>query len=350
MQFAVIRKKSNPAQISRKMTSLLKFLDRQPKTWLWCETIALALFVGYLDYVTGYEVSIILLYAIPIVLMVWFNDKSSAIFIAILCSIIWWWADEAAGHIYLEGWHHIWQTGEGLAFFLLFVQAGHALKTHAALWKHSRQLEQAIICISEQEQQRIGRDLHDGICQYFAAIGCAAGALRHNLEKHCAAQARDAGEIEDLVMKGVEQTRNLARGLFPVESDESGLQSALQTLAASASRLLNLKCSFETDGGPVPVFDNDCATHLYRIAQESISNAKRHGRADAALIRLSQDDARISLSVSDNGVGIGPQLAEGTGMGLGIMRYRAHLIGGDFAIAARPEGGTLVTCSFLQPP
>jgi signal transduction histidine kinase len=330
------------------MTSLLKFLQRQPKAWLWGETITLALLVGYIDYVTGYEVSIILFYAIPIVLMVWFNDRSSAIFIAILCSIIWWWADEASGHIYLEGWHHLWQTGEGLAFFLLFVQAGHTIKGQAALWKRTHELEQAIITISEQEQQRIGRDLHDGICQYLAAIGCAAGALRHNLEKHSAVQAKDAGEIEDLIMKGVEQTRNLARGLFPVENDESGLQSALQTLAATSSRLLNLKCSFETDG-PAPVFDNDRATHLYRIAQESISNAKRHGKAEAAIIRLTQKDARISLSVSDNGVGIGSHGSEGTGMGLGIMRYRARLIGGDFAIAPQPEGGTLVTCSFLQP-
>ena len=337
-----------PSEKFPTMMSLLKFLDWQPKAWLWCETIALTLLVGFIDYLTGYEVSVVLFYSIPILLMVWLCDRISAVFIAILCSIVWWWADEASGHVYAEGWHHIWETMVRLAYFLLFVQAGHTLKTHAALGRHSRRLEEAIICISEREQQRIGRDLHDGICQYLAAIGCAAGSLRHNLEKHGFEQARAAAEIEDLIMKGVEQTRNLARGLFPVEDDESGLHSALQTLATSSSQLLNLKCSFEMDG-QVPVFDNDHATHLYRIAQESISNAKRHGKADAALIRLTQDDSRISLSVSDNGIGIGAQPPDGDGLGLGIMRYRARLIGGDFAIAARPEGGTLVTCSFLQP-
>jgi signal transduction histidine kinase len=314
---------------------------------VWFCAILLTLLVGVLDYQTGYEVSVALLYSGPILFMVWYTDRLSAVFIAIFCAIVWWWADEASGHHYARIWHQIWETVVRLVYFLLFVVGGSAIKSRLELLEHSQHLEQEIIRISEREQQRIGRDLHDGICQYFAAIGCAAGSLKRNLDKQHLAQAQRAGEIEELIMKGVAQTRGLARGLFPVEDDASGLQSALQELATNSSRLLNLHCTFECDT-PAPIFDNVSATHLYRIAQESVSNASRHGKARNVVIRLSATPDEVSLTISDDGSGLPAQLNRNKGLGLGIMQYRARVIDAQFSIGPRPGGGTLVRCFFAQ--
>jgi signal transduction histidine kinase len=176
------------------------------------------------------------------------------------------------GHHYSQVWHQVWETMVRMIYFLLFVVGGTSVKNRIELLEYSRNLELEIIRTSEREQQRIGRDLHDGLCQYFAAIGCAAGSLKRNLAKQGVPLTSRAGEIEELIMQGVTQTRNLARGLFPVEDDEAGLQSALHELASNSSQLLELQCAFECES-PVRVFDNVSATHLYRIAQESISNA-----------------------------------------------------------------------------
>jgi len=314
---------------------------------VWASAVLLVAIVGLVDYTTSYEVSVVLFYSAPILLMVWFADRISAVFMALLCAIVWWWADIASGHIYTQEWYHIWETVVRLVYFLLFVVGGTAIKSRLELLEHSQHLEQELIRISEREQQRIGRDLHDGICQYFAAIGCAAGSLKRNLDKQSLPQATRAGEIEELIMKGVAQTRGLARGLFPVENTESGLQSALAELAANSSRLMNLQCTFECQD-PAPIFDNATATHLYRIAQESVSNAGHHGKASHISIRLSATPKEVSLTIADDGTGMPANKPRTAGLGLGIMHYRARVIEARFEITPNLGGGTVVRCYFAQ--
>jgi len=328
-------------------TRALDFLEQQPKSWLWVEAIVLSMVVGFFDYLTGYEVSMVLFYSVPILLMVWFSDRISGVFMAILCTIIWWWADQAAGHLYAASWHQVWETVVILVYFLLFVEAAAAMKSRIALLEHSQQLEQEIIRISDREQRRIGQDLHDGLCQYYAAIGCAAGSLKCNLEKLGSPAAQSAAEIEDLIMKGVGQARSLARGLAPVENEERGLQFALEDLAQVSGRLLGIECCLICEG-PVSIFDNTRANHLYRIAQEAISNASRHGKASVVSVRLSSAEEVIRLVIEDNGGGIPQPMPESRGMGLSIMQYRARMIGGQLVVAPGPEGGTIVACSFQQ--
>jgi signal transduction histidine kinase len=148
-----------------------------------------------------------------------------------------------------------------------------------------------------------------------------------------------------MIMRGVAQTRRLARGLFPVENDPEGLQSALRELAVHSTQLLEVQCSFECDT-PAPIFDNVCATHLYHIAQESVSNASRHGKARSILIRLSASPQEVALSVTDDGIGLPAARPGGQGMGLSIMQYRSRIIGGNFEASPRSGGGTIVRCTF----
>ncbi len=322
---------------------LIEFLDRQAKIWLWLEVVGLITLIGYLDWYTGYELSILPFYSVPIFLMVWFNEKQSAVLVALICALVWWWADTAAGHPYLENWHQAWDIVMRIIYFLTVAYAGTNLRHHLQLLDQARRLEQEIIRISEREQQRIGQDLHDGICQYYAAIGCAAGSLKQTLKARSAPEAAAASELEQLIRDGVDQTRSLSRGLFPVKEDDRGLQSAFEELAATLRRLSKLDCIVHCESGVI-VSNNVAATHLFRIAQESLNNAITHGKATEALVSLESDPGGVKLTVSDNGTGFPAQLPDRRGMGLNIMKYRAQTMGGRLEISPNPGGGASVSC------
>lgn len=322
---------------------IIRHLEAQHPVWLWIQISLTVVLIGLADYMTGYEISVVLFYSVPILLMVRFADKRSAVFVALLCSIVWWWADEASGHHYTSVWHQTWETLVRLGYFLLFVVAGSAIKSRFELFARSERLEQEIIRISEREQRRIGQDLHDGICQYFAAIGFTAGAAKGRLERAGSPEAKAVGEIQDLILSGVQETRALARGLFPVQNDEWGLPSALSELAGSTSRLLDLKCTFASNATTVPI-PNGCCTHLFRIAQESLSNAARHGHARNATIGLTLSDDQLVLSIEDDGRGFGHDEGDGKGLGLTIMQYRARQMGAEMTFTKGRTGGAMVAC------
>lgn len=326
---------------------LALWIKRQSSGTILTAAVIAVLVVGYVDYVTGYEVSLFLFYSVPILFVVWFGDRQSSILISILSALVWWWADEKAGHPYITNWVQTYNVMVRLVFFFFVVAGGSALKAQIMLLERSQLLEREIIRISEREQQRIGQDLHDGLCQYLAAIGCAASSLRNDLRDRGAAEAGAASEIAELLKQGVTQTRNISRGLFPVQADEAGLEAALQELALSTTRLMNVQCEFESKQD-VPIYDNTVATHLYRISQEALNNATRHGNATKVRISLSSENDRVILQIVDNGKGLPQPPADGEGMGLKIMDYRARLIGGALNISDRPEGGTVVTCTFKQ--
>jgi len=205
-------------------------------------------------------------------------------------------------------------------------------------------LEKEILEISEREQSRIGQDLHDGLCQHLAGIEFRLLDLKQKLEGKADQQAAETSEVAKLVREGIEQTRTLARGLSPVMLEPGGLTNALQELAISSESVFHISCSFSS---PVPVMihNNAVATHLYRIAQEAVHNAIRHGKAKFVVLRLFAQNDRIVLGVKDDGVGFPETLGQHNGMGLRVMQYRAGMVGGSLVVQREPEGGTSVVCS-----
>ncbi len=333
------------------------FFARQSRYGFLGESLLLVFVCGTIDWFSGFEVSMSLFYGIPIMFAIWFGDKKTGLLVAILCGITWWWADILAGHIYSHYWVAIWEPASRFGYFAFVAVGGAALKekhdavrARIALLEHTQRLEREIIEISEREQRRIGRDLHDGLCQYLAAIGCAAATLRADLlRQDMPGEAAVAEELAELLEKGVVQTRDLARGLVPVPMDEAGLPFALEGLATSVTRLQNIDCTFRVQG-EVRIGNTSAATHLYRIAQEAINNATRHGRADRIRIALRAEGPVATLSVADNGLGLSRSVTDSPGLGLSIMRYRARLVGGQLAMTEPNAGGTLVACSFPQRP
>jgi signal transduction histidine kinase len=335
----------------RQVRRLIHLVNQQPRAWLYIEAITLTIVIGLIDYITGYEVTIYPFYSIPILLMVWFGDTRLAIVISVLSTIAWWIVDKAVGHVYSSEWLRMWDAVVRLMFFSLVLFAGWSVKrqrdearARIELLERSQQLEKEIIEISEREQERIGRDLHDGVCQYLVAIGFTASMLRQELEKTSQSHASRVGEVANHLRDAAARVRQLARGLSPVDQDEGGLESALEELASSTSKLTGISCSFVCPG-PVPSLDSTPAVHVFRIAQEAVSNALKHGHAKSVVIALDNGDGACSLRVSDDGVGFIPSVTERKGMGLSIMRYRARMIGGDLEIQPNSPTGTVVACT-----
>lgn len=209
-------------------------------------------------------------------------------------------------------------------------------------------LEDKILHISEEEQVRIGQDIHDDLCQQLAAIGCLAKVAQNKLIKAGSPEAQSLAEIVQLVSKASTRARETSRGLMPVVIDSGGLMAALEELAAGTARAFEVTCDFRYDN-PVQVSDNKLSIQLFRIAQESVSNAVKHGQATRVDIHLARHSGNIVLIIRDNGIGIPDSPAKGTGMGLLTMNHRAQMLGGTLKLEPRQGGGTQVTCSVPAP-
>jgi len=161
---------------------------------------------------------------------------------------------------------------------------------------------------------------------------------------------RDVDEVITLINGSIEATRGLARGLSPVSTERGGLVMALKSLTERGRERYGICIDFRNDAGALlERLDGNAATHLYRIAQEALTNIARHSQATSAAIRLEAvaAPAGLQLIVEDNGCGLAPRAAEESqGLGLKMMRYRAQMLGGDLAIESPASGGTCVRCAF----
>jgi PAS domain S-box-containing protein len=229
-------------------------------------------------------------------------------------------------------------------------------------------LQQHVLEIAADEQRRIGQELHDGTVQELTGLGLIAGTLQQLLRELPAASAGSECRIDEkqrtrlltladtLTQRLTETNRSvhaLSRGIMPVRIDAEGLRSALEELAATVDMSKSVNCRFECTAH-IAIASNTTATHLYRIAQEAVNNALRHGRPSEIDIILRQSTSQLVLQLIDNGVGIDLAAAEskssrGGGFGLRTMQYRAAVMGGTIHIDRHtPHGGTVVTCTILQ--
>ena len=309
----------------------------------------LIILVGWADYTTGWELSLFVLYAAPIIIAVWRFGLTAGILSASLSSIVWLFANEAT-HPYETDLGYIWAMMSRLFYFGVVVFAvlevrkkQEAAAAHIKMLEEQRQLELDIVSVSEHEQQRIGQDLHDGICQQLAAIGCAARVLAEELESQGNPEASDAAMIEKSLQQAVLEARNLARGIFPVHVDRSGLGAALVDLARIMTRLTGINVTVEGET-ELSVDSPEASMNLYRIAQEAVANALKHSEANAITIHLRHHNDELELRIEDNGIGLPAKPPARRGMGLRTMRYRAQAIGSSLETGAREGGGTYISC------
>jgi signal transduction histidine kinase len=275
---------------------------------------------------------------------------------ATICGLIWLVANEAS-HPYETQIGFGWAMLSRLFYFSVVVFAVSAVRnkqeadaSRIKMLEERRQLELDIVSVSEHEQQRIGQDLHDGLCQHLAAIGCATRVLADELHSVNRPESRDANMIAEAIQQAMLEARNLARGIFPVHVDRIGLAAALVDLAQMMGRLTGTQINVENSDN-LSIDSPEASMHLYRIAQEAVANAIRHSGASTIAISLIPEGDFIELRIEDNGTGIEADAAnQCLGMGLRTMRYRAEVLGGSLETIRHPSGGTLVTCRFQPQP
>ncbi len=205
-----------------------------------------------------------------------------------------------------------------------------------------KRLEQMVVEVSESEQRRIGQDIHDDLCQQLASIGCLSKVLEKRLSEVDSEAASQLNEIGEMVSLANQRAREIARGLVPSVLETEGLPGALEALASRTRRAFGVNCACHCDEA-LYLEDPEMASHLYRIAQEAVSNAVRHGHPAEVLVELIQHDDAVVLSVKDDGQGIrNPEVASGIGML--TMASRAESLGGSLDIRTGRGEGTQVTC------
>jgi signal transduction histidine kinase len=209
----------------------------------------------------------------------------------------------------------------------------------------ARSLQKELLEITDTEQRRIGHDLHDGLGQHLTGIAFMSKLMEQRLISKSLPEATDARKIAGHVNKAIGWTRDLARGLAPVDLDqEEGLASALKQITESMGELYGSSCRFEMVGD-IHFRNPPLAIHLYRIAQEALNNAIKHAHPRTVLVQLTRTPGEIAIRVEDDGKGFDPLSVRSGGMGLRIMKYRARMIAGNLEVLSRPGGGTIVACS-----
>jgi signal transduction histidine kinase len=211
-----------------------------------------------------------------------------------------------------------------------------------------KRLENEVIDASEMERQRIGQDLHDDLGQQLAGLWFFSAVLEKRLREKHSEDAPAAARISELLDKSLSLTRSLARGLHPVVAEPGGLMAALRALAEQCSELFKVRCRFACQR-PVHVHASSTATHLFRIAQEAVTNAGKHSKAKQITIQLSSSRKKLVLSVSDDGVGLRKAGRNMEGLGFRTMQYRADALGGSLVFRQRRGGGTVVVCTIPEP-
>ena len=209
-----------------------------------------------------------------------------------------------------------------------------------------KHIKEQLVDVSGREQRRIAHDLHDGLGQELAAIVYRIKALKTHLIREKPSEAKEAGKIASLTEAALARTRDLVKSIQPVAIDSRGLMQSLKDLAQSYSHLYNIDCTFVCPR-PVRIPNADIALHVFRIAQEAVHNAVKHGKPSRISIGLSIHKKLAELTISNNGSDFKPSpVKRSKGLGLHIMEYRAGVLRGELHVTKHRPKGTLVKCTF----
>jgi signal transduction histidine kinase len=344
--------------------NLILVTDPIRRRWLTGIILGLVLGIGLMDYAIdiGDQISLHLLYFLPVSLAVIARGWKFAILIAAACVAVMLGGDILSGAHYASLFIPCWNVLITFGNYLIIIWLLHSLlilqremeervrQRTTALAKEvseRERLEKEIMAIGQNERWSIGHDLHDGPCQHLTGTAFAARVLAEELAERHEPAAANAGRIVALIEDGIRQMRRVAKGLLLVSVEEGGLTAALQELAVASTEQFHLKCECRCSGKPV-LLDAVTASHLFYIAQEAVRNAARHGQPGRIIITLQAGPTGLILAVDDDGLGIKSPDGPARGMGLRIMAHRAAMIGAGFSVQVEPGGGTKIFCHLPQ--
>jgi two-component system sensor histidine kinase UhpB len=206
-----------------------------------------------------------------------------------------------------------------------------------------RRLEHELLEITDKERRRIGLDLHDDLGQKLTGIALMSKGLQMRLARNGSPEAQEAGRIQTLIQETMNQTRELSHDLVTLDLREKDLVSAMENLVRHLQRTFEISCNFSCNA-TIPPLEPNVVTQLYKITQEAVTNAIKHGKAKGVEICLRNGGDSLTLSIRNDGLPFPEVVAGSAGIGLRIMSYRAHLIGATFEIKPGERQGAVVTC------
>jgi signal transduction histidine kinase len=323
-------------------------------------SIVVTILIGWLDYATGPDINLSLLYLLPVAAAAWFGSRELGFITALASAAAWFTAGIPEGAQVSHPVIHSWNATSRLLIYALIAylfsslrrqrnKLEQAVEQKTALLQEEIALraraEREVLDVCAHEQRRIAYDLHDNIGGLLIGIALRVKLLAEKLRDVRPLEAQETTDIVRLINEAAKQTRLTARNLDG--ADEVGdLRAALQKLAADVRKNCRVRGSMKANSAALPV-STPMAVHLYRIAQEAVRNAIEHGGAKTVEIDLASDSKEIVLVVRDNGRGFIGDNSEG--MGLRIMQFRAHSIGGSCHIRSSRPRGTTVTCRIPLP-
>lgn len=205
-----------------------------------------------------------------------------------------------------------------------------------------KELEREVLEIAAREQRQIGQELHDSVGQELTGLGLMAQSLVQRIP-----DSMQEKKIALRLLAGLDnlhsEVRELSRGLIPVHLESRGLAAALDELATRTTEASGIPVSADCPAW-VELPDHLTGTQLFRIAQEAVTNAVRHGGPRHIGVSLDSGPNGLQLRIKDDGIGFQGD-ADAKGLGLRIMQYRAGVVGGVLQIQASHGGGTVVTCT-----
>jgi steroid delta-isomerase-like uncharacterized protein len=197
----------------------------------------------------------------------------------------------------------------------------------------------------EEERRRVAYEVHDGLAQTAVGVHSLLEAFTENYPPDSAPARKELERVLALVQSMVEESRRVIGRLRPTALDYFGLAAALR-LHAEALRKEGFEVSYEQTLGDERL-PAEVETALFRVAQEALTNARKHSRSAMARVRLGRLGGTVCLRVRDWGLGfeestLPDDVSMGAKVGLYGMRERVALLGGDLEVRSKPGGGTLV--------
>lgn len=211
-----------------------------------------------------------------------------------------------------------------------------------------KRLEQALRELTSSEQQRLGRELHDGLGQELTGLSLLARAFATKAERADSQLADDAVALSELANNAVATCRDIVRGVSPLTESQGGLVRGVRQMAERVASISGRSVRFTVIEEAPVTLPWYARTQLYRIAQEALTNAIAHSRGESIEVRLVIDARAVRVEVLDDGVGFAPSEYGERGLGLDAMRYRAATLNARLSIGARAGGGSQVICDCPQ--
>ncbi|MDB6065316.1 MAG: putative sensor protein [Pedosphaera sp.] len=205
-------------------------------------------------------------------------------------------------------------------------------------------LERELLEIAEKERRRIGFDLHDDLSQKLMGVSFMIKALERKVANKHLPKVKETRKIQTLINQVINHTRDLAHDFSSLDLQGDNLALELKGLASNVRKMFQISCRFSSKG-TLPRLQPNITVQLYKISQEAVSNAVKHGKAKLVSISLTSVSGKLILVIRNNGLPFPVSKTDKTGVGLRIMNSRAGIIGGSLAIRSQGDNGTIVTCT-----